>query len=78
LEQVIQALDRPQLADSANSRSNFQQTSASGKSRRSLRAPSRDTAAGTSGEATPKDSNTPQETLTIEASEPPNPEVNHE
>jgi hypothetical protein len=35
-------------------------------------------AAGASGEATPKDSNTPQETLTIEASEPPNPEVNHE
>jgi hypothetical protein len=31
-------------------------------------------AAGASGEATPKDSNTPQETLTIEASEPPNPE----
>jgi len=35
-------------------------------------------AAGASGGATPKDSNTPQETLTIEASEPPNAEVNHE
>ena len=35
-------------------------------------------AAGASGEATPKESNTSQETLTIEASEPPNPEVNHE
>jgi len=73
------------LADSANSQFNFQQTSAPGMSRRSLLAPSRDTgpasredAAGASGEATLKDSNTPQETLTIEASEPPNPEVNHE
>jgi hypothetical protein len=33
LDQAIQDIDRPQLADSANSRSNFKQRSASGKSR---------------------------------------------
>jgi hypothetical protein len=73
------------MADSANWRSNFQQTS----HRASLDGPyarrhatprpeAQEDAAGASGEATPKDSNTPQETLTIEASEPLNPEVNHE
>jgi hypothetical protein len=65
------------LADSANShRASFDGPYAHRHA--TPRPEAQEDAAGASGEATPKDSNTLQETLTIEASEPPNPEVNHE